>query len=67
MYAFVVMVLLNGAPQFVILERGLSASECQAMSERPDSGLSIDGQPVAGIGRCVLEEEIPDDVNGTLW
>lgn len=61
MYAFVVMVLLNGAPQFFIMERGLSADACEELAHRPDSGLRIDGQPVSGEGRCVPEDELPGD------
>lgn len=61
MYAFVVMVLLNGAPQFFIMERGLSASACEELVHRPDSGLRIEGQPVSGEGRCVPEDELPAD------
>ncbi len=61
MYAFVVMVLLNGVPQFFILERGLTAAACEELTHRPDSGLRIDGQPVSGEGRCVPEDELPED------
>jgi hypothetical protein len=62
MYAFVVMVVLNGAPQFFILERGLSAAACEEMTHRPDSGLRIDGQPVSGEGRCIPEDALPEDI-----
>ncbi|WP_295558821.1 hypothetical protein [uncultured Hyphomicrobium sp.] len=61
MYAFVVMVVLNGAPQFFILERGLTASACEEMSARPDNGLRIDGAPVAGESRCIPEGDLPED------
>jgi len=61
MYAFVVMVLLNGTPQFFIMERGLSASACEELVHRPDSGLRIEGRPVSGEGRCVPEDELPAD------
>jgi hypothetical protein len=61
MYAFVVMVLLNGTPQFFIMERGLSASACEEMAHRPDSGLRLDGQPVSGESHCVPEDELPQD------
>lgn len=60
MYAFVVIVLLNGAPHTFILERGLTAAACQEMLDRPDSGLRIDGAPVAGEGRCIPESELPE-------
>lgn len=59
MYAFVVMVVLNGAPQFFIMERGLSQSACEEMTHRPDNGLRIDGAPVSGEGRCVPEGDLP--------
>lgn len=61
MYAFVVMVLLNGTPQFFIMERGLSEAACEALTRHPDSGLRIDGKPVSGEGRCVPEDELPAD------
>lgn len=60
MYAFVVMVVLNGAPQFFILERGLTASACQEMSARPESGLLVDGVPISGQGRCISESDLPE-------
>lgn len=59
MYAFVVLVLLNGSPQMFIMERGLTAEACQEMLLSPDSGLRIDGAPVAGEGRCVPESSLP--------
>jgi hypothetical protein len=64
MYAFVVMVLLNGSPQVFIMERGLTIAQCLEMTRRPDSGLRIDGRPVRGEGRCIKEEDLPeqDDV-----
>lgn len=61
MYAFVVMIVLNGTPQLFIMERGLTASECLEMSARPDNGLRIDGAPVAGEGRCIPENDLPKD------
>jgi hypothetical protein len=60
MYAFVVMVVLNGTPQFFVMERGLTASACQEVSARPDNGLRIDGKSVPGGGRCIPEDELPD-------
>lgn len=59
MYALVVMVVLNGTPQFFIMERGLTASACQEKSARDDSGLRIDGKPVPGENRCIPEDELP--------
>ena len=59
MYAFVVMVLLGGTPQFFIMERGLTKVECEALAAQPDTGLRIDDQPVQGEGRCILESDIP--------
>ncbi len=60
MYAFVVMVMISGAPQLFIMERGLTASACEEMVRRPDSGLRIDGEKVAGEGRCILERDLPE-------
>lgn len=60
MYAFVVMALLNGAPQVIIVERGLTAAQCRKMAKRPDNGLRMDGKKVPGPGGCVREEAIPD-------
>jgi hypothetical protein len=60
MYAFVVMVLLNGVPQLIIMERGLSAAACEELAHRPDNGLRIDGKPITGEGRCVSEDELPE-------
>jgi hypothetical protein len=58
MYAFVVMIVLNGTPHSFIMERGLTAAECRAVAARPDSGIRIDGQPVASEGRCILEADL---------
>ncbi|MCC7252929.1 hypothetical protein [Hyphomicrobium sp.] len=60
MYAFVVMIMLNGTPQYFIMERGLSAAECRDLAARPDSGLRIDGRPVSGENRCIPEAELPE-------
>ncbi|MGE0025018.1 MAG: hypothetical protein AB7S70_15460 [Hyphomicrobium sp.] len=60
MYAFVVMVLLNGTPHFVIMERGLTHSACEELAARPDSGLRIDGKPAGGEGRCIAEDKLPE-------
>jgi len=59
MYAFVIVALLNGAPQFIIMDRGLTPAACQELSKRPDSGLRIDGKPVPGEGRCIPESKLP--------
>lgn len=59
MYAFVVLVMLNGSPQLFIMERGLTEQACQEMLAHPDNGLRIDGTPVTGEGRCVLESTLP--------
>ena len=59
MYAFVVMIVLGGSPQFFIMERGLSETACEELARHPDSGLLIDGKPVTGEGRCVREEDLP--------
>jgi hypothetical protein len=59
MYAFVVMIVLGGSPQFFIMERGLSAAACEELTRRPDSGLRIDGKSVTGEGSCVPEEDLP--------
>lgn len=66
MYAFVVMVLINGSPQFFIMERGLSASQCETMVAHPDNGLRIDGQPITGEGRCVPESDLPSESDTAL-
>lgn len=59
MYAFVIMVMLNGTPHYIIMDRGLSAAQCQEMAERPDSGLRIEGKKADGAGRCIPEEKVP--------
>lgn len=59
MYAFVVMIMLNGTPQMFVMERGLSAEACGELVTHPDNGLRIDGKPVQGDARCVPEEELP--------
>lgn len=59
MYAYVVMIVLGGSPQFFIMERGLSETACQEMTQHPESGLEIDGKSVTGEGRCVPEEDLP--------
>jgi hypothetical protein len=59
MYAYVVMIVLGGSPQFFIMERGLSETACQELTQRPDSGLQIDGKSIAGERSCVPEEDLP--------
>jgi len=60
MYAFVVMVLIDASPHFVIMERGLTRSACEELAARPDSGLRLDGKPARGEGRCIPEDELPE-------
>lgn len=59
MYAFIVLVMLNGSPQTFVMERGLTAEACEALRVNPDSGLLIDGRPISGERRCVLESSLP--------
>lgn len=66
MYAFVVMALINGDPQFFIMERGLSASQCETMVTQPDNGLRIDGQPISGESRCIPESDLPSESDTAL-
>lgn len=61
MYAFVVMILLNGVPQLIIMERGLTEAACLEMAAQPDTGLRIDGQQASGEGRCVPEDSLPSE------
>lgn len=63
MYAFVVMIVLGGSPQFFIMERGLTEIACAAMASQPDNGLLIDGKPVSGEGHCVPETDLPTDID----
>jgi hypothetical protein len=65
MYAFVVIAILNGAPQFIIMDRGLTAAACQELAARPDNGLRIDGKTVPGEGRCIPESRLPSIADET--
>lgn len=67
MYAFVVIASLAGAPQPIIMVRGLTESECKAKTALPDSGLRIDGAKVSTVKRCIPEKALPSapQVDGT--
>jgi hypothetical protein len=63
MYAFVVIAILAGAPQTIIMARGLTQAECEAKMALPDAGLRINGAKATGARRCISETDLPPAVN----